>query len=64
MEPFYQVDGSLARTQEGTGLGLPIAKSLAELHGGALVIESTVGSGTTARITLPPDRTVYRTVAA
>jgi signal transduction histidine kinase len=64
MEPFYQVDGSLARTQEGTGLGLPIAKSLAELHGGALVIESMVGCGTTARITLPPDRTVYRTVAA
>jgi len=58
MEPFYQVDGSLARSQEGTGLGLPIAKSLAELHGGTLKLESAVGYGTTARLTLPPDRTI------
>ncbi|MDE1931419.1 MAG: two-component sensor histidine kinase, partial [Alphaproteobacteria bacterium] len=64
MEPFYQVDGSLARTQEGTGLGLPIAKSLAELHGGTLRLESAVGYGTTARLTLPPARTVRQTVAA
>ncbi|MDE2228106.1 MAG: hypothetical protein KGL11_03585 [Alphaproteobacteria bacterium] len=64
MEPFYQVDGSLARTQEGTGLGLPIAKSLAELHGGTLRLESAVGYGTTARLTLPPERTVPQTVAA
>ena len=64
MEPFYQVDGSLARTQEGTGLGLPIAKSLAELHGGTLRLESAVGYGTTARLTLPPERTVRQTVAA
>ncbi|MGB8182396.1 MAG: MHYT domain-containing protein [Stellaceae bacterium] len=64
MEPFYQVDGSLARTQEGTGLGLPIAKSLAELHGGTLRLESVVGYGTTARLTLPPERTVRQTAAA
>ncbi|MGH6976584.1 MAG: sensor histidine kinase, partial [Stellaceae bacterium] len=64
MEPFYQVDGSLARTQEGTGLGLPIAKSLADLHGGTLRLESAVGYGTTARLTLPPERTVRQTVAA
>ncbi|MGH7013474.1 MAG: MHYT domain-containing protein [Stellaceae bacterium] len=64
MEPFYQVDGSLARTQEGTGLGLPIAKSLAELHGGTLRLESAVGYGTTARLTLPPERTFRQTVAA
>ena len=64
MEPFYQVDGSLARTQEGTGLGLPIAKSLAELHGGTLRLESAVGYGTTARLTLPPERTVRKTAAA
>jgi len=61
MEPFYQVDGSLARTQEGTGLGLPIAKSLAELHGGTLRLESAVGYGTTARLTLPSERTVRQT---
>ena len=64
MEPFYQVDGSLARTQEGTGLGLPIARSLAELHGGTLRLESAVGYGTTARLILPPERTVRQTVAA
>jgi signal transduction histidine kinase len=64
MEPFYQVGGSLARTQEGTGLGLPIAKSLAELHGGALRLESAVGYGTTVRLTLPPERNVRQTAAA
>jgi PAS domain S-box-containing protein len=64
MEPFYQVDGSLARTQEGTGLGLPIAKSLAELHGGSLTLESAVGYGTTARLILPPERSVRQTAAA
>ena len=64
MEPFYQVDGSLARTQEGTGLGLPIAKSLAELHGGSLRLESAVGYGTTARLILPPERSVRQTIAA
>jgi len=64
MEPFYQVDGSLARTQEGTGLGLPIAKSLAELHGATLRLESAVGYGTTARLILPPERNVRQTAAA
>ncbi len=64
MEPFYQVDGSLARTQEGTGLGLPIAKSLAELHGGTLTLESSVGYGTTARLILPPERCIRQTAAA
>jgi signal transduction histidine kinase len=64
MEPFYQVDGSLARTQEGTGLGLPIAKSLAELHGGTLTLESAVGYGTTVRLTLPPERNVRQSTAA
>ncbi len=52
--PFRQVDGSLSRQHEGTGLGLPLARSLAELHGGKLVVESELGVGTTVRITLPP----------
>ncbi len=64
MEPFYQVDGSLARTQEGTGLGLPIARSLAELHGGTLQLESAAGCGTAARLVLPPERVVRETAAA
>ena len=56
-EPFRQLDGSLARRFEGAGLGLPIAKSLVELHGGKLAIKSAVGAGTTVTISLPPART-------
>jgi two-component system cell cycle sensor histidine kinase PleC len=51
--PFRQVDGSLSRRHEGTGLGLPLAKSLAELHGGRLLVQSELGRGTTVRIVLP-----------
>ena len=53
LTPFGQVDGSRTRWREGTGLGLPIAKSLVELHGGTLEITSRKGSGTTIHITLP-----------
>ncbi len=54
--PFRQVDSSMSRRYEGTGLGLPLAKALAEQHGGALAIESRPGIGTTARVWLPPWR--------
>jgi two-component system cell cycle sensor histidine kinase PleC len=54
MSPFGQVDGKRTRWREGTGLGLPIAKALIELHGGSLVIESAKGSGTTVCVTFPP----------
>ncbi len=53
LEPFGQVDNSYTRAQAGTGLGLPLAKSMAEMHGGRLDIESTVGIGTTVTVTLP-----------
>ncbi|HMH64276.1 MAG TPA: HAMP domain-containing sensor histidine kinase, partial [Rhizomicrobium sp.] len=53
LEPFRQLDGSLARRFEGAGLGLSIAKALAELHGGALSVKSAVGEGTTVTIALP-----------
>ncbi|MFM2128546.1 MAG: hypothetical protein RL477_92 [Pseudomonadota bacterium] len=56
LERFGQVENSHTRHYEGTGLGLPIAKSLVELHGGTLEIESEPGVGTTARVNLPPSR--------
>jgi len=50
LTPFGQVDNRLERKYEGTGLGLPIAKSLVELHGGTLRIDSAIGRGTTVTI--------------
>jgi signal transduction histidine kinase len=47
------VDSSASRRHEGTGLGLAITKRLVELHGGAIALESEVGSGTRVRIRLP-----------
>jgi two-component system cell cycle sensor histidine kinase PleC len=53
LEPFGQVDSPMARKHDGTGLGLPLTKELAEQHGGTLLLESTVDVGTTATILLP-----------
>ncbi len=58
LEPFGQVDAGIARRHEGTGLGLPLARRLAELHGGSLHIESRKGHGTTATLTLPVGSTL------
>jgi PAS domain S-box-containing protein len=55
-EAFYQVDGSLQRQHEGSGLGLYLAKRLTELHGGHLGIESHSGNGTTVHVCLPRER--------
>ena len=56
LERFGQVDGGLARRNEGSGLGLPLARKLAELHGGSLTLKSETGRGTTATVILPPSR--------
>jgi PAS domain S-box-containing protein len=60
LEPFGQVDPGLGRRSTGTGLGLPLSKRLAELHGGALGIQSEKGVGTTASIVLPAWRVLER----
>ena len=52
LAPFGQVDSRLARRSEGTGLGLPLAKALAELHGATFEIRSAPGQGTTVTLTL------------
>ena len=57
--PFQQIDSSLSRRIEGTGLGLPLAKSLAEAHGGRLDITSALGQGTTVTVQFPAERVVY-----
>ena len=56
LEPFEQVEDHLTRRNEGTGLGLPIAKALIELHGGQLVLDSQLNVGTTAALRLPRHR--------
>jgi signal transduction histidine kinase len=57
-ERFHQVDSRLSRKYEGTGLGLPIARQLVELHGGTLTLESEPDAGTTVTILLPESRCV------
>jgi two-component system cell cycle sensor histidine kinase PleC len=53
--PFEQVESQLTKTHGGSGLGLAIAKSLAELHGGAMRIRSSLGAGTIVLVRLPVD---------
>ncbi|WOV84053.1 PAS domain-containing sensor histidine kinase [Sporosarcina jeotgali] len=55
-DKFTQLNRNLNRIAEGTGLGLPIAKSLAELHGGNLSVESTLDVGSTFTVELPIKR--------
>ncbi|MBT3170681.1 MAG: sensor histidine kinase, partial [Rhodospirillaceae bacterium] len=61
---FGQVDGGLSRKFDGTGLGLPLARALAELHGGVLELESEIGVGTTVTIHFPKERIVSEPVRA
>lgn len=52
-EPFFQVDSSSTREYGGTGLGLTLAKSYVEAHGGHIWVDSKLGAGSTFTITLP-----------
>ena len=58
LSQFGQVDNALNRQHEGTGLGLPLTKSLVELHGGSMDLQSDVGVGTTVTVRFPADRIV------
>lgn len=58
LEPFGQVASAFSRDSAGTGLGLPLVKALAELHGGRFVLESSPGRGTNARVYLPRRRVI------
>ncbi len=53
-EPFSQAQGMTTSQGHGTGLGLPLVRSLIELHGGRIAIESRVGSGTAVTLSFPP----------
>jgi len=64
LTPFRQLDSGLNRRHEGTGLGLPLAKTLTELHGGRLEIDSEPGLGTTVKIHLLRERIVIEERAA
>ena len=55
LEPFGQADSRLEREYQGTGLGLPLAKSMMELQGGTLTIHSVVDQGTTVELRFPPE---------
>jgi signal transduction histidine kinase len=57
-EPFAQVGETNTRSHDGTGLGLSLVKSLIELHGGTIVLESTLKIGTTVSVHFPKDRNV------
>jgi signal transduction histidine kinase len=52
-EKFFRADHDLVRAQPGTGLGVPIARHLVDLHGGELVVESEVNRGSTFSFTIP-----------
>ncbi|MBI3419277.1 MAG: PAS domain S-box protein [Proteobacteria bacterium] len=60
LAPFGQIESSLSRKNQGTGLGLPLTKALVELHEGTLTIDSAVGVGTTVTVTFPASRVLQQ----
>ena len=58
MAPFGQVDSKLNRRYRGTGLGLPLVKSMSEAHGGSVRLESGADAGTTVTVRFPHERVI------
>lgn len=56
--PFVQIESSMARSYEGTGLGLPLSKNIMELHDGSIRLDSRLGEGTIAIVEFPKERIV------
>jgi signal transduction histidine kinase len=56
--PFGQIKNAMNRNQKGTGLGLPLSKSMLELHDGRLLIKSAPQQGTLVSLIFPPHRVV------
>jgi len=59
---FKQVDTSLSRNVEGTGIGLSLVKSIAELHGGSIHVESKVGEGSKFTVMLPSKNVSHKNI--
>lgn len=53
---YKQVDKSLSRNVEGTGIGLSLVKSIVELHGGSIFVESEYGKGSKFTVTIPTSK--------
>ena len=64
LSPFGQIESTFSRQHHGTGLGLSLAKSLIELHGGTLALESVLGAGTAVTVRLPKERVAGDRLAA
>ena len=60
LSPFGRAEQPMVRTQKGTGLGLPIVRSLIEMHGGRLILHSTPGQGTVVTAHFPTGRIVKK----
>ncbi len=59
-DPFVQIESSMARNYEGTGLGLPLTKNIMELHSGSITLDSKLGEGTVAIVEFPKERLISR----
>ncbi len=64
LEPFGQAKNHSGQSHEGTGLGLPLAKAMVELHGGSLTLDSILGVGTTVTVVIPGARILDRARSA